>query len=116
MAGETVDAFVRALEDLEVALQENGRRSRRMLARIAELKAAIADGRSLAEIVPEEERPLIVTLLTENAATLHEFGVRVRRTEAKALHDEGMTMEQIAGLFGVTRQRVSALLRDTRQD
>jgi multiple sugar transport system substrate-binding protein len=30
----------------------------------------------------------------------------------KALYDEGMTMEQIAELFGVTRQRVSALLRD----
>lgn len=29
----------------------------------------------------------------------------------RLLHAEGMTMEQIAERFGVTRQRVSALLR-----
>ena len=33
-------------------------------------------------------------------------------TEARVLHGEGMTMDQIAKLFGVTRQRVSALLRE----
>ena len=31
---------------------------------------------------------------------------------AWALHREGMTMDEIAKLFGVTRQRVSALLRE----
>ena len=31
--------------------------------------------------------------------------------EARALHDEGLTMAEIAALFGVSRQRVSALLR-----
>jgi predicted transcriptional regulator len=36
----------------------------------------------------------------------------VRRTEARTLHREGLTMDQIAQLFGVTRQRVSALLRE----
>ena len=43
---------------------------------------------------------------------LAEFGARVRRAEAVALYGEGMTMEEIAEKFGVTRQRVSALLRD----
>jgi predicted transcriptional regulator len=56
---------------------------------------------------------LIVQLLTESAETLHEHGSRVRRTEARALHREGLTMDQIARLFGVTRQRVSALLRES---
>jgi transposase len=44
---------------------------------------------------------------------LHAYGNRVRRTEARALHGEGMTMDEIAKLFGVTRQRISALLRDS---
>jgi predicted transcriptional regulator len=53
-----------------------------------------------------------VQLLTENARLLHAYGHRVRRTEARALHREGLTMDEIARLFGVSRQRVSALLRD----
>jgi DNA-binding transcriptional regulator LsrR (DeoR family) len=38
----------------------------------------------------------------------------VRRAEARALYAEGLTMDQIAERFGVTRQRVSALLRKAR--
>jgi len=55
-----------------------------------------------------------VELTRDNLATLVEAGSRLRRAEAHALHAEGMTMEQIAELFGVTRQRVSALLRSDR--
>ena len=61
--------------------------------------------------MPAEETPLLVQLLTRTTNLLHSYGNRVRRTEAKALHDEGMTMDEIASLFGVSRQRVSALLR-----
>ena len=39
-----------------------------------------------------------------------------RRLLAVALHDEGMTMERIAELFGVTRQRISRMLREGRPD
>jgi transcriptional regulator with XRE-family HTH domain len=56
---------------------------------------------------------LIVQLLTENANLLLSYGTRVRHTEALALHREGMAMEQIARLFGVTRQRISGLLRNS---
>ncbi len=37
-------------------------------------------------------------------------GAAWRRAEARALHQEGISMDRIAQLFGVTRQRVSALL------
>lgn len=40
----------------------------------------------------------------------------MRRTEARALHHEGVTMDKIARLFGVTRQGVSGLLRDRPHD
>ncbi|MGE5617576.1 MAG: hypothetical protein ACM3UX_01415, partial [Candidatus Woesearchaeota archaeon] len=71
-----------------------------------------SEGQPLRDIVPNEESPLIVQLLTESTNLLHSYGNRVRRTEARALHREGMTMDEIARLFGVTRQRVSALLRE----
>lgn len=82
-----------------------------MKQRIAELEEACASGRPLREIVPQEQTPLLVQMLTENAEVLADFGARVRRTEARVLYGEGMTMDQIADLFGVSRQRVSALVR-----
>jgi hypothetical protein len=106
------DAFMAALDDLDHALEESIDMSKRMKQRIVEIRGARAEGRSLREIVPNEETPLIVQLLTESTNLLHSYGNRVRRTEARALHREGMTMDEIAKLFGVTRQRVSALLRE----
>jgi DNA-directed RNA polymerase sigma subunit (sigma70/sigma32) len=104
-------AFYGALDDLEQALVENVARANRMRERIAELREARSSGRPLRELVPAQEPPIIVRLLSESAQALDEYGSRVRRLEARVLHREGMTMEQIAELFGVSRQRVSALLR-----
>jgi DNA-directed RNA polymerase sigma subunit (sigma70/sigma32) len=101
-----------ALEGLDGALERMEEMIARMKERIADIREARDAGRPLREIVPEEEAPLIVQLLTESTNLLHSYGNRVRRTEARALHREGMTMDEIAKLFGVTRQRVSALLRE----
>jgi DNA-directed RNA polymerase sigma subunit (sigma70/sigma32) len=101
-----------ALDDLERALARSVEMIDDMNVRIDEIRRAREDGRPLREIVPQEKAPLIVQLLTESTNLLHSYGNRVRRTEARALHREGMTMDEIAKLFGVTRQRVSALLRE----
>ena len=103
---------MQALDELDTALDQSVEMARRMQQRIAEIRDAEDEGRPLREIVPEEPQPLIVQLLTESTNVLHTYGNRVRRTEPRALHQEGMTMDEIAKLFGVTRQRVSALLRD----
>jgi CRP-like cAMP-binding protein len=110
------DSFLRALADLDDALDENIARAKLMKRRIAQIQRERAAGRSYSEIVDAEAEPLIVHLLTQSSRALDEHGARVRRTEALALHEEGMTMEQIAGKFGVTRQRVSNLLSDARAD
>ena len=110
------DAFLRALEQLETALEDNIERARKMKRRIAYIQRKRNSGAPYREIVDAEAPPPIVQLLSESSQTLDEHGARVRRTEALALHDEGMTMEQIAQTFGVTRQRVSALLRDARRN
>ena len=111
--GTDTEEFMEALDDLDRALDQTVDMVGQMKERIKQLRRATADGRPLREIVPEEQSPLIVQLLTESTNTLQVYGNRVRRTEAVALHHEGMTMDQIARLFGVTRQRVSALLRDS---
>lgn len=105
-------SFLNALAALERALDENDRRARRMRQRIVELAQACATGRAIRDIVPEEETPLVVQLLTESTQALHDYGAELRRAEARVLHREGMTMDEIARLFGVSRQRVSALLRE----
>ena len=101
-----------ALRDLEQALDANARRMAQLKRRIAEIRRQRSAGRSYREIVEATEGDLSVQLITEATQALAEFGARVRRAEALALYGEGMTMEEIAKKFGVTRQRVSALLRD----
>jgi len=115
MTPETA-AFLDALADLEEALERNVALADRMRERITYLRRECAAERPLAEVAMAEEPPLVVQLLTESANILHTYGTRVRRTEARALHREGVTMDVIARLFGVSRQRVSALLRDGSSD
>lgn len=105
------ERFFRAVDELDEALDRSIDMHRQMKTRIDELRTVRNENRPLSESVPAEEPPLLVQLLTDTANLLHLYGNTVRRTEARALHSEGMTMERIAQLFGVTRQRVSALLR-----
>jgi uncharacterized coiled-coil protein SlyX len=115
MTAET-QAFLRALEELEGALARSHEMTERMHERIRYLRDALNSGKRLPDAVPAEQTPVLVQLLTESANLLHTYGTRVRRTEARALHREGMSMEEIARLFGVSRQRVSQLLRDVAID
>jgi DNA-directed RNA polymerase sigma subunit (sigma70/sigma32) len=110
------DPLLSALSDLDREIGENIERASLMKRRIAQIRRDRAAGRSYREIVEAEEGALFARLLSESRRALDDTGARVRRTEALALHDEGMTMEQIAEMFGVTRQRVSGLLRDARAE
>ncbi len=71
--------------------------------RIADIQRQRADGRASTEIVEAAKPPLLVQLISESKEDADGSGARVRRTEALALHNEGMTMERIAERFGVTR-------------
>lgn len=113
---DETEAFMEALQELDGALDRSLEMHTRMKRRLHELQAAHAAGRRLSDIIPGEDPPLLVQLLTETAGILHTYGNRVRRTEARALRQQGMTMDQIAKLFGVTRQRVSTLLRPVDGD
>jgi DNA-directed RNA polymerase specialized sigma24 family protein len=109
------DAFLDALTTLEDVLADNGRRASLIKKRIAQLRRLRSKGASYTELVSSDDGPLIVQLLTESSTALDTTGANVRRAEAEALYAEGMTMEQIADRFGVTRQRISMLLRRARE-
>jgi hypothetical protein len=106
------EEFLTALRDLERALEDTVRHVELMKARTQEILESAAAGHPLRDSVPLEQRPVLVQLLTQTTELLQSYGNRVRITEAKALYSEGMTMDQIARLFGVSRQRVSTLLRN----
>lgn len=101
-----------ALRELDRALQSSIAELTAARARVETVLASRENGRSWREIVHQEERPLVVESVTSVLDQLSAVGSRFRRAQAKALHHEGLSMERVATLFGVTRQRVSALLRD----
>ncbi|HKN93822.1 MAG TPA: helix-turn-helix domain-containing protein [Thermoleophilaceae bacterium] len=105
------DAFLRALTALEEVIADNDKRAKLIKKRMARIRRARSQGVAYSDTVTNEDGPLIVQLLTEASKALDTCGANVRRAEAQALYEEGMTMEQIADHFGVTRQRVSVLLR-----
>jgi len=102
---EALDALLGVLRDSTHRTQEATRRART-------IRRLRRDGRSYREILGSDDRALILQMTRENLDGLLQASSRLRRAEAKALYEEGMTMEEIATLFGVTRQRVSVLLRE----
>lgn len=110
------DPVLAALDEVEACLQENLGRIHAALARVGHIRAARAKGLSYREIVPQEARPLIVEMVTANLEALQSAGSHLRQAQARALYDDGLTMEQIAELFGVTRQRVFAILNREARD
>ena len=70
-------------------------------------------GRAWLDIVTSESRPLVVESMSSVMSTLATAGHVWRREQARALLAERVSINRIAALFGVTRQRISALLRDT---
>lgn len=94
------------------ALRENSKRAQEGVRRAERIRKMRMRGLSYREILADGA-PL-VEITGENLKNLVEHGGRLRRAQARALHDEGCTMDEIAALFGVTRQRISALLKEPR--
>src|SRR5215210_1691258 len=80
--------------------------------RAAHLLQERRHGRPWLEIVSAESRPLVVESISSVMASLASAGHVWRREQARALNGEDVSINRIAALFGVTRQRISALLRE----
>jgi hypothetical protein len=101
-------ALVELVAELDVVVAELTRARERAL----ELREQRQEGRSWYDIVSKEDRPLIVEQISNAMASLSTVGGQWRREQAAALSAENVSINRIASLYGVTRQRVSALLRD----
>jgi hypothetical protein len=98
------------MDAVREAVTQSQLRLSRIEARAIELRQLRAEGHSEAEIAAREDGPLVVELLSETIGLLHAASGPFRREEARALHDEGVTITRVASLFGVTRPRVSEIL------
>jgi len=79
-------------------------------------RATWQEGLTYGELLPLRKRLEMVREISDALRDLSASGHLFRRIEARALYAEGMTMAQLARVFGVSRQRVSALLRDPAGD
>jgi hypothetical protein len=70
------------------------------------------EGLAYRELLPLRRRLEMIEQISNALRELNRHGHLFRRVEARALYAEGLTMAQLASVFGVSRQRVSALLRE----
>lgn len=105
------DPVLLALDDLVRAAEQIRQAAELMTRRAEQIRAWRDQDLAYRDIVQQADRPLIAELLTATISQFEAAGTRFRQAQALALHREGLTMEQIGDLFGLTRQRISTLLR-----
>jgi len=106
------DAAQRALTHLVAELDRCIEELEQARARADVLLRHRQAGGAWLEIVTGESRPLIVERISTVLSRLASAGHVWRREQAAALQGEQVSINRIAALFGVTRQRISALLRE----
>jgi hypothetical protein len=109
------DAVLLAIENLVSVLDNISEVREFIVGRGEHIRMRRAGDVTYSTIVTEEERPLIVERARVIFNDLVEATGRLQRAEARALHDEGLSMDRIAALFGVTRQRIADFLRSSEK-
>ena len=115
MDGAGADEVLQALSELEAALRDNAESEQLLLQRIAAVRLARESGKDWRNILSEEDAPGTVQLVSTVLRRQSEASGYLRRSLVVALRAEGQSIPSIAGLFGVTHQRVSNLLRRVAQ-
>ena len=107
------DEALACLADLAASAGELHHQLAELSQRLLLTKSRHLPGSSYAQMLPLEDRLAMMEQISTVIKALVREGSRFRRLEARALYTEGLTMAQLAAVFGVSRQRVSALLRDS---
>jgi hypothetical protein len=105
------DGVLAALDGMTAAVQENIKDERVLVRRLGRLRDGRARGATWQDLLARETRPGTLGLATQILRRLTAAAGRFRRALAAGLRAEGATIPAIAALFGVSHQRVSALLR-----
>lgn len=100
-----------ALEGLAEVVEENAREERVLARRIRQLRTGRATGRSWHTLLDRELGTALLAMPTRILRRATEISGLLRRRLAAGLRAEGATIPAIAHRFGVTHQRISALLR-----
>jgi DNA-directed RNA polymerase specialized sigma24 family protein len=104
-----IDHLLGVLDDIS--------RDRAAIAKRAELiRTRRQAGVPYAVIVPDESPPLIVERTRHSLNDLVYAAGRLQRAEARALYAEGLSMDRIASLFGISRQRVADLVKHATEE
>jgi hypothetical protein len=111
-----VDPAAAALERLVAEIDSSIAELERARSRAETLLRARSTGRAWLEVVTGESRPLVVESVSSVLSRLSGAGHAWRREQALALRRESVSINRIAALFGVTRQRISALVRESTGD
>jgi DNA invertase Pin-like site-specific DNA recombinase len=99
-----------AMTDLVDAMRESAARLPQAEAHAARVRELRAAGVSSKEILATAERPLLLEIATMDLQAIAAAGTRLRRLTVRALHDDGMSIPEIAKSFGVSHQRISRLM------
>jgi hypothetical protein len=100
-----------ALADLAGMMEDNARDDRALARRIRQLHAGRSHGRSWHDLLAGGPAPEALSLVDRILGRVTEGSGALRRAVARGLRMEGATVPRIAEMFGVSHQRVSALLR-----
>lgn len=106
------EAATQALRALIAALEACATQLHQARDRAESLLAARESGQAWEDIVTAEDRPLVVETISSVLGSLSTAGHAWRREQAAALQAENVSINRIAAMFGVTRQRISALLKE----
>jgi hypothetical protein len=113
MAAERVpktDPALDSLTEFADTIEDSAAEQRGVAKRARRLGRTRALGKPWSEVVASDGNPALPAESTRLLARLAAANTRVRQTLARALRSEGVGIEQIARLFGVTHQRVSRIL------
>ena len=106
------DPAGRALDDLVAAIDRSVEELQRARARALFTARPTAVGSGVARHRQRRGTSLVVERISTVLSTLARAGHTWRREQASALQAEQVSINRIAALFGVTRQRISALLKE----
>jgi predicted DNA-binding ArsR family transcriptional regulator len=109
--GPAYDQFVASLVDLDEMMIACAHLLEEVRTRSVKIRRLHQDGRPLGDL-RKLDGPSLVQLLSELNMRMDKAGAYVRRRAVAALQEEGFTQQEIADMFGVTRQRVGTLVKE----
>ena len=98
------------IDELIGAFERAAEFAPRMRARYQEAMTIENRGENWAEVMGPHHTPQLIEATNDLIDDLMRLGAELRRVLARGLYAEGLSMEEIASMYGVSRQRVSAII------